>query len=212
VLKIQTKVAWGWLDKMLGRSRSEPGVPSYPEHMTDAQKAKVLDHTYKQLVKYLDKLVVDARNQFVKKAQQVAGKRDLDTIKLLYFLINAQNWPSVPNGLKQALFTVQEIFFHTGLPNANRSEVENLSSEQYGDALLELAVFAKGRLFPDMSDKFYAKVEKEAKKMVNVFKQPGDNVQPRAFGGLIRAFEDRFSRDAGLQGRRLFMRLLNEFQ
>jgi len=207
VLRIQTKVAWNWLDKMLGRSQNEVSTNDIPE----AQKEKVLDQVYRDLLAHLNKLQKEARDDVVKKAHRIAVKRGLSPVHLLYYLINGRDWPTMSGDMKRALQVMQGVFLHTRLPDGRRDEIDSLDPSALKMPLMELAIYISGRLIPNMSDSFFNEVEKQAKNVVSAFKQPGDRAQPRAFAGLVGAFEERLARDH-FPGKTTVMRLLRSFQ
>ena len=210
----RTKVAWAWLDRMLGRapSPSPAAPPELPENMSDAQKERVLDQTYKQLLAGLKSLQLQGKKDFLSEMNRVGRRYGVDPKILMFYVIDGKNWPQMPNMAEDALRTMQALLLQTGFPSFDKNEVQMFDDlENVRNALVDLAMHVYGHIIPQMSNSFYKELSKQAKRIINVFRQPGDRVQPNGMLHLMSAFEKRLYQDR-FPGRSLALTLLEDFK
>lgn len=212
MIPIQTKVAWAWLDKMLGRNpvhapQEQPAAKSVPK------KEIFLDRVYADLLGNLFREIDKAKEQFLRKVGEVAKAYGIHPDVLLFYVVDGKAWPSTISGdFRSSLRLMQTILLQRGFPTLNKAALmaQPPDPELVKSALRDLSFFVKGKLLPAMSNSFYKDLRQKSADIVKVFAEPGDRPsQPLRY--LMAQFEHRMARDK-FPGQSLILSLLPELR
>ncbi len=106
------KVAWAWLDKLVGRGRGRQESPA--TKLPPRERERELERAYEQM---RDQLINEIRSEIpeIRRAEtQIARRHHIDPVYLDWFLIQGQHWPSMPQRTRDALRAMQKIFMWFG--------------------------------------------------------------------------------------------------
>jgi len=192
------KVAWAWLDKLLGKQPGprEPALPAAA--MSPREREGALEDTYRAIK---DELIRDIRMEIpvIRRQQaQIARRHGLDDVYFDWFLINGQNWPSLPHKTRQALRSMQKIFmFYGEIPNHwNDLLVPEVDELRHRDAAMrEFGDWFVKTVVRKIERKYIQLIHGKAQELVRLFRGPGGARDGAASILLMRDFEKRLIGD-----------------
>jgi len=192
------KVAWAWLDKMLGKTPAPHQQPIPAAAMTPRERELELENTYRsikdQLIRWIRQEIPAIRRQ----QTQIARRYGLDPVYFDWFLINGQNWPSLSQTTRRALRSMQKIFMFYGeipnhwndmvIPDMDELRQRDAAMRDFGDWFVKTVVRKIER-------KYVQLIHTKAQDLVRTFKGPGGGRDPAASILLMRDFEKRLVGD-----------------
>ena len=189
-----TKVAWAFLDKLLGRTPPKPDKD--PSTMTMAERNLVLDKSTEQMSDAMHSVLARMSKKATHEVRKVAAAYDLDPRAIFWILTQPRKrWPRMPRNLLRWLDVASSSIAQFGnapsMPGRVKytPEVEAL----VGSAFLELGRWAQTTMKPELERAYLKVLQNEARDLVPVYTYPGDPVPtlPKVTLALMHEFEWR---------------------
>lgn len=188
------KVAWAWLDKLVGR-RPNPQEEAPPAQvMAPRERAQVLEGAFEEMKAKLTGWIRAEIPTMRRMQQQIARRHGLDGVYFDWFLINGKNWPSLPQKTRDGLRAAQSIFMFFGavpdhwnnmvIPEIDELRQRDAAFREFGDWFVRTFIRKIERQYVRM-------IHDKAHELVQVFRGPGAARDPAASVLLMRDFEKR---------------------
>jgi len=186
-----TKVAWAFLDKLLGRNAPEQGETP----LTERQRKEILDNAVISMGRSMRKAMDVSSSAFAKQVILQSREQGVDPRAVFHRLVMPRNkWPRLPRKTYQWLDTFASVITMNGdVPQVGKfappSELEPL----IGIVLERLGQWASTRM-KDFLEKAYLEVlRKEARQLIPVYTYPDEPVPslPKVTLALMHEFEWR---------------------
>lgn len=185
------RIAWAWLDKMLGRE-PPPAGPVSPR-----DRGLLLESTYEQL---RDDLIADVHAEIpllIHAETAIAAKYELDPVFLDWFVVNGKNWPPMSPKARRALRAIQSLFLwfgavpshwnHMTIPDATRGDDRDA-------ATIELADWFVKNSLVRIERQFASALWKKSRELLSIFGLASGDVKASAL--LLADFAKRLVGDA----------------
>lgn len=191
---IQTqRVAWAWLDKMLGKPSGPSAQPSSPR-----ARAEVLEKTYAQLRDALVASIQAEIELLIRAEEAIATKYGLDPTFLDWFVINGKHWPSMSPRHRRALRAIQSLFIWFGAVPSQWSHMlipEVSQGDDRDAAVIEFADWFLKNSLARIQRRLIGAVWKKSRELTDLFgvSRAGD---PKASAILFEDFKARLMSDA----------------
>jgi hypothetical protein len=169
-LLLHEKVAWAWLDKMVGRTPTPVA-----EALTPRARATVLEKAYEGLREGLIASIRAELPLLVHAEETIATKYGLDPTFLDWFLINGKHWPSMAPKHRLALRAMQSclIWFGAVPSQWNHMVVPEVGQGDDRDAaLIELADWFLKNSLARIERRFVTAVWKKSRELLGIFGLP----------------------------------------
>lgn len=193
MISIEKKIAWAWLDKMVGQ-RPE----AVPASMSRQERSVLLNRAYEDLKGSLINAIVDEIPGLKRAEQNIALSHDLDPTFLNWFLVNGKHWPAMSPAMRSGLRALQSIYiWFDGLPDHwNNMQLPDISEmSRRDDALEDLASYFVKTAMPRIEKKFAQALWKKSREALDAFRDPGGTPDPKASLLLLKDFEKRLVAD-----------------
>lgn len=190
------KVAWAWLDKLLGKGRGREDAPA--TKLPPRERERALERAYGQM---RDQLINDIRLEIpdIRRAQkQIARRHGIDPVYLDWFLIQGQHWPPMPQRTRDALRAMQKIFMFFGavpdswrdmtVPEMEEVRKRDAAFREFGDWFVKNTVRKLERKYIQM-------VHAKSRDLLRLFRGRSGPRDPVASILLMRDFEKRLVGD-----------------
>ena len=189
-----TKVAWAFLDKLLGRTPPKPDRD--PSTMTMADRNQWLTDSTTDMAKVMDKALAKFAKEFTQQVHRVAPGYGLDPRALFHRMMQQrQKWPRMPHDQRRWLDIAASIAAAYGnvplMPG--RVEFSPEVNSLMGTAFSELGRWVKTNMKPDLEQTYLKVLQNEARQLVPVYTYPGEPVPtlPKVTLALMHEFEWR---------------------
>lgn len=193
------RVAWAWLDKMLGKpTRTAPTQAPPAVEMTPQERQRILERAYEDIKKTLITAIGKEVPGFVRAQIQIAQRRNIDPEFLNWFILNTRNWPSMPAKTRQSLQAVKSIHLWYGavpddwksmrVPEMEQARDRDMALREVGDYFLKNVVKRIERAYVNA-------VWKKSRELMNVFAGRGARPDSHAALLLMQDFEKRLVGD-----------------
>jgi hypothetical protein len=169
-LLLEQRVAWAWLDKMVGRTPPVGDVVRSPK-----DRAALMERAYEQLK---DGLIASIRAELsaVTHAEEaIAAKYGLDPTFFDWFLINGKHWPPMGPKHRRALRAIQSSLLWFGVVPSQWNNMVIPEASQGDDrdaALIEFADWFLKNAFARIQRRFVGAVWKKSRELINVLGAP----------------------------------------
>jgi hypothetical protein len=192
------KVAWAWLDRLLGKRPGPREEPPPAAAMSPRERERVLERAYEQMKDELTGWIRAEIPALRRQQAQIAGRHGLDVTYFDWFLMNGQSWPSLPTAARRGLRAMQKIFMFFGavpnhwndmiIPDMDELRQRDAALREFGDWFVKTVVRKIERKYIQM-------VHRKAQELVNLFRGRGGGRDPAASILLMRDFEKRLVGD-----------------
>jgi len=202
------KVAWAWLDKLLGKKTTPREPAPAAAAMSPRERERVLERAYEEmkdeLVRWIGAEIPAMRRQ----QAQIAHRHRLDPTFFDWFLIQGKNWPAMPQHTRDALRAIQKIFmFYAAVPDDwNDMLMPEMPQLRHRDAAMrEFGDWFVKTVVRKIERQYVQMVHRKAQELVRVFRGRSGPRDPVAALLLMRDFEkrlvaDRFGKHAAVMG------------
>lgn len=191
-LLLTHRVAWAWLDKMIGRA------PTQTSPVAPKDRGALLEHAYEQL---RDGLIASIRLEIpalVRAEESIATKYGLDPTFLDWFVVNGKHWPSMAPKHRLALRTVQSIFIWFAAVPSHWSHMvvpEVMQGDDRDAATVELADWFLKNALARIERRFITAVWKKSRELLSALNIDNASEQ-KASSLLLVDFTNRLAADA----------------
>lgn len=188
-----TKVAWAFLDKLLGR---KPPPDRDPRTLSMKERNDWLDQSTNQMAEMMEKAVKNSTAKFDRQLRQIARKRNLDPRAIYFWLMKPRNqWPPLPHDLRRWLDVGGSALATFGFPPPMPGRVRFTPevAAQVADAFVDLAKWARKEMKQDLEQQYLKVLQREARELVPVYTYPEHPVPsvPKVTLALMHEFEWR---------------------
>lgn len=195
--KLHEKVAWAWLDRLLGKKVVEPSTPVNSD-LSDAQKKAIIDDSYQRIKKDLLAALKNGHAEIFQQAERAGRRWGVQPLFLLYFLAEGKNWPSrLDATVKEKLRLLQALLLNFGVAEFYPNEMGEFPDwDRLTSAMMEMGTYGWGVVvWKIIVPSFNAAVSREAKRVLHIFKRPGGPKNPDAFWYLSKYFQKSWWHD-----------------
>lgn len=189
-----TKVAWAFLDKLLGRTPPKPDLD--PLTMTMAQRNQVLDESTHQMAVAMDKELRQFSKAFAAQVNKVAAGYDLDPRAVFWILMQPRKrWPKMPNNQRRWLDVgASAAAVYGDVPSMPGRVTYSPQVERLvGSAFLELGRWVHSKIKSDLERAYLKVLQREARQLMGVYTYPNQPTPtlPKVTLALMHEFEWR---------------------
>jgi hypothetical protein len=205
------KVAWAWLDNLLGladrvtRQEEMRGGPKTAPadlppavHMTPRAREGAIKDAYEDLKKQLINSIGKEIPTIRRKQREIARRHGLDETYFDWFLMGGRHWPPMPPKPARGLRAIQAIFtWYADMPDHwNNMVIPELDQVRDRDrAMKELGDWFVKTVVPKIERDYVRSVSKKSRDLVKTFKGRSAPHDPKAALLLMRDFEKRLMAD-----------------
>lgn len=193
------RVAWAWLDKLLGKAPARPGEPPAPaREMTPRERQRLLEDAYGDVKRDLISAIGSEVPNLMRAEIQIARKHGIDPEFLNWFVLNSKHWPSLPTKTRRALQAVRSIHMWYGAVPDDWKSMRVPDIEQGRDrdrAIREVGDWFVKNFVEKVERKYINAIWKKSRELVNAFAGRGKRPDSRASLLLMRDFEKRLVGD-----------------
>lgn len=189
-----TKVAWAFLDKLLGRTPPKPDLD--PLTMTMAERNRVLTDSTQQMAVVMDKELASFAKEFAEQVKKVAAGYNLDPRAVFWILMKPrQRWPRMPPLQRRWLDVGASAAAAYGEvpPMPGRVQYSPQVESLVGSAFLELARWSQMNMKKDLERAYIRVLQREARELLPVYTYPDQPIPtlPKVTLALMHEFEWR---------------------
>jgi hypothetical protein len=195
MIETHERVAWAWLDKLLGQpdQREEP-PPA--RAMTRAERERLVEQAYEATKDSLLKDLVAAIPEILREEARIAAKHGLDPLFVNWFLVNGKHWPPLSPRTREALRALQSLHIWFGAVPATWSDMivpELEHGDARDEAMKEIGEWFLANVVGPARREYLASVWRKARDLVKVFKGPAPDADAGVL--LLRDFKRRLVGD-----------------
>lgn len=191
------RVARSWLlEKLLGPEKRPSSAPKRSGPLTPHQRDRALEDAYKDLKAQLIRAVKQEFPGLDAAEKRIARKHGIDPLFLNWYVVNGQNWPSMPARTKSALRTMQSArMWFSEVPSSwSHMAVPSMENSRSRDAALrELGEWFLKNFVAGLERKFTNAIWKKSRELLNVFHSKGSPSKASVL--LLRDFKSRLGED-----------------
>jgi hypothetical protein len=200
VLTSTNRIAWAWLDKMLGQppSQVDPGHEVPAQAMTPQERQQLLEQAYEDVKGSLIKAIGNEIVPLSHAESAISTKHGIDPLFMSWFLLNSKHWPSMSTKTRRALQAVRSIHMWFGaMPDHWKSmrvpEMEE--GRDRDDALREVGDWFVKNAVPRIERLYVNAIWKKSRELVGAFAGRSGRPDSRASLLLMQDFEKRLVGD-----------------
>lgn len=185
------KIAWAFLDKLLGRTEPEPA----PQTLTNKQRNALLESSVTHMGSVLGRALGVGAKAFAKQIHKESASVGLDSRIVFRRLVQPRkHWPRLPKGLFQWLDTITSVLIMMGeVPMLGKAEVPPELEPSIDHVLTNLAKWAQQQMKPFLEKAYLETLQKEARNLLPVYTYPDTELPtlPKVTLALMHEFEWR---------------------
>jgi hypothetical protein len=191
-----TKVAWAFLDKLLGRKPALAPQPPDPMTMTMGERNDLLSDITQKMALAMDLALEKFAKAFAKQVHRVAADYRLDARVFFHRLMQPrQQWPKLPPVTRRWLDVAASVSAAYGEvpPMPNQVSFSQTAESSIGTGFLELGRWVQAEMKQELEQAYLKILQREARNLIPVYTYPNQPVPtlPKVTLALMHEFEFR---------------------
>jgi hypothetical protein len=189
-----TKVAWAFLDKLLGR-KPPPPVPDSDPGLSNKERSALLYNAVVHLAKQVNLAMSIASTAFVKQVIKISRKNGVDPRAIFHRMVLPQNrWPRLTPKARSWLSVMGSLAVTEGdAPRVGQFKPMPELEPMIALTMEEIGLWASKHMKSFLEQAYIENLQKEARSLIPVYTYPGEPrpTLPKVSLALMHEFEWR---------------------